>query len=32
MDETKILDFGIDWADLWLQTKTTGVDFAINVS
>ena len=31
MDETKILDFGIDWADLWLQTKTTGVDFAINV-
>jgi len=29
MDEIKVPDFGINWAELWGQTQTTGVEFAI---
>ena len=31
MDEIKLPGADFDWADLWLQVKTLGVDFAINI-
>jgi len=31
MDEIKIPGADFDWAGLWLQVKTLGVDFAINI-
>lgn len=29
MDEIKVPDFGINWAELWGQAQTTGVEFAV---
>ena len=32
MDEIKIPDMGVDWAELWSQVQTTGVSFAIDAA
>ena len=32
MDEIKMPDMGVDWAELWNQAQTTGVSFAINAA
>ena len=32
MDEIKMPDMGVDWAELWNQVQTTGVSFAINAA